>query len=168
MISNVPLASLSQLGKTKGWRKLFNQYADELGDAFVPGKMDAITLPTRGVSSRGFAGTTYRNPLQPDFAASGPRVSASSAEIAAPQGRARYVATGTRNEAAEAQKAIRAEHVDSSNLGKLKRLLATREGQLGAAGLGGLGIGGAGMAAMGGGEEVDPELLQLLAARGML
>jgi hypothetical protein len=163
---NVPVSSLAKLGKTAGWRKLFGQYSDELGDAFVSGPVQGITRPS-GMSSRGFAGTSNRNPLQPDFASAGPRVSEGSASVNIPQGtRTRHVATGTRNEAAEAQAAIRAEHVDSSNFGRLKRLLQTQPGQMGAVGAGGLAAGGAVGASMGE-EQIDPELLALLQARGL-
>jgi len=157
-----PMSKLAELGKTKGWRKLFSQYGNELGEAFVPGEVAGKIGPQgSGLSSRGFAGTQHRNPLMPDFAAAGPGVRQEGMNLGATS-RVRKVNI-PRNDSAEARAALRAEHTDNSVLGKLKKMMLTPIGMGAGGAVAGAGLG----AAMSGGDEdLDPEILQMLAARG--
>jgi hypothetical protein len=154
------MGQLSKLGKSAGWRKMFSG-ADDMADPFIAGKVTGQVGPNpSGMSSRGFAGTSNRNPLMPDYAAKGPMVEQAGWQ-AGVNPRMRKTTVG-KNPAKDAQEALRADHVDNSTLGRLRRLMSTKAGGIGAGVAGGI---GAGAMLSGGEEDLDPEILQMLAMR---
>ena len=158
----MPIGEMAALGKTAGWRKLFGSVGEDLG-AFIPGKIGAEPMYQGSkMSSRGFSGIENRNPLMPDFAADGPHVTQGEHGASGLNPRVRKV-TIPGNDAKAAQEALRAEHVDNSTLGKLRRLLSTRPGMVGAGIAGGA---GAGMLMSGDSDQqIDPQLLAMLQQR---